>query len=547
METARALGAYYTPARLAEPLCRWALRGPSDAVFDPSCGEGAFLTSAVDRLLELGAEPRRLSDQIAGVDLDARALARARGALVSRHPGLRWGRLSQDDFFLFAQEHLGRASFDAVVGNPPFLRTQGRSAAAKRRALRVAHLSGAALTADASAWAPFTAAACGFVRPGGRLAMVVPREALFVNYARPLLRMLERRFAAVHLVALGEHWFEGALVKVALLLGEGNGPGALRLHEARELARIEDLVEAAPVSVPARPWVWERIPADCRSAAADALESPDLASLTEPADVSIGVVTGERDFFLMTADRARERGIPAEFLVPALSRPSHLTGSTVDARDLDALERAGEACRLLAVPSDYAGGCAALDAYLAEGAARGIDRNYKCQTRKPWYSVRRLLEPPHALLGYLVKWRPRLAANRAGANSTNNLHRLRLKGPWDRHAEILAAASLNAATLLSVELLGRVAAGGVLKIEPGDAPRIRILRPDALLRAPRARERAREIDRALREGRDWDAYAMADDWAARAAGWRPRDLARLRRAQLELRDRRLKPGMQASG
>ncbi len=550
METARSLGAYYTPAGLAEPVCRWAVRDRSDTVLDPACGEGAFLTAAAARLIDLGAEPRRLPDQISGVDLDARALARARGALLSRHPGFRWARISQDDFFLFAQENIGRVAFDAVVGNPPFLRTQGRASGAKRRALRVAHLLGAALTADASSWAPFAAAACGFVRPGGRLAMIVPREALFVNYARPLLGMLERRFAAVHLVALGEEWFDGALVKVALMLCEGHGPGALRLHEVRALGRIEDLVSESPLPVPARPWVWERIPRECRAAASRMLESPDLVPLTELAELSIGVVTGDRDFFTMTAAEASSRGIPNRFLVPAVSRPSQLAGCVLETSDLDGLEAAGEACHLLAVPPDYAGGCGPLDAYLAEGTSRGIDRNYKCRTRRPWYSVRRMMEAPDALLGYLVKWRPRLAADRAGAHSTNNIHRLWFRGPWERHADVLAAASLSAATMLSVELVGRIAAGGVLKIEPGDAHRIRLPRPEALLRARRPAELARAVDRALREGRDRDAYAIADELASRSLGWRARDLARLRRAQLELRDRRLKrdrPGAQAVG
>ena len=90
MNAARALGSYYTPAALAEPLTRWAVRAASDSVLDPSCGDGAFLTQAVDRLLSLGADPRRLPDQVAGVELDPRALARANGALLSRHPGLRW-------------------------------------------------------------------------------------------------------------------------------------------------------------------------------------------------------------------------------------------------------------------------------------------------------------------------------------------------------------------------------------------------------------------------------------------------------------------------
>ncbi len=542
METARALGAYYTPVELSDPVSRWAIREPGDTVLDPASGEGSFLVRAVEHLLHLGAEPRRLSDQIAGVEIDPRALARARGALLSRHPGLRWGRLSQDDFFRFAEENLGKVRFDAVLGNPPYLRTQGRSIEAKRRELRLAFRCGARLPADASAWAPFVAAACGFVKPGGRLAMIVPREALFVNYTRPLLAMLERRFAAVNLIALDHAWFEGALIKVALLLCEGIGPGALRLHEARTLDKIGELIESAPTSTPAPSWVWSRIPAECRPAAARALESRDLAPLTDLAMVSIGVVTGEREFFLLPDARARALRLPRPYLLPSLSRPSQLASTTFTEADLEALERRGDPCRLLAIPTGYTGGCEPLDEYLAEGARRRIDENYKCRTRNPWYSVRRLMDPPHAFLGYLVKWRPRVAANLAGAHTTNNLHRVWFSAPWDRQAPLLAAAGLSAATMLSVELLGRIAAGGVLKIEPGDASRLRWVHPDRLAKVRRSRDRAQAIDRALREGRDGDAYAMADDLARRALGWSEKEIALLRRAQMELRDARLKPG-----
>ena len=541
MEAARALGAYYTPALLATPLCRWAVRQAGDTLLDPSCGEGAFLTHGVDRLLELGAEPRRLSDQVAGVELNARALARARGALLSRHPALRWGRLAQDDFFLFVEENLGHVQFDVVLGNPPFLRTQGRTEASKRRALRAAHACGAALSADASAWAPFVAASAAFVKPGGRLAMLVPREALFVNYTKPLLTMLEKRFASVNLIALDEYWFDGALVKVAMLLCEGVGPGVLRLHEARTLDGLEAIIDAAPTAVPAPSWVWSRIPADCHEAASRALESKDLAPLTETADVSIGIVTGERDFFLLPETQVRDLAIPREHVSRALSRPSQLTGTTFTRADVSALDAAGEATQLLTIAGDYAGGCPSLDGYLAQGIGQGIDQNYKCRTRKPWFSMKRVLDPPHAFLGYLVKWRHRLAANAAEVNSTNNLHRVWFESPWDQYAEVIAAASMNAATMLSVELLGRIAAAGVLKIEPGDASKIRMIRPERLVKVKGARDRAAAIDKALREGRDLDAFAMADDLASRATGWRPRDIARLRRAQLELRDQRLKP------
>jgi len=541
VEAARALGAYYTPAVLAEPLARWAVRNPSDTVFDPSCGEGAFLTCGVDRLLALGAAPRALSDQIAGVEVDMKALVRARGALLSHHPALRWGRLVQDDFFLFAREHLGKLAFDAVVGNPPYIRTQGRSDSAKRRALDVARSCGAELTADASAWAPFVAAATGFVKPGGRLAMVVPREALFTNYTRPLLSMLERRFASVNLIALDEYLFEGAMVKVALLLAEGLGPGVLRLHETRDVANLDRLIEAAPAPVSASSWVWARIPAESRPAATRALETPELAPLTDLGELRIGVVTGEKDYFLLPEAKARDLGIPKKYLQTALSTPSQIAGASFTTGDAAALESSDQPCRLLSLPLDYAGGCPSLDAYLAEGQAQGLHQNYKCRTRKPWYSVRRQLPPPDLLLGYLVKRRPRLAANPAGVHTTNNLHRVYLKKPWVGSSALLAAASLNAATMLTVELLGRIGAAGVLKIEPGDASKVRLLHPDALAAAPGAAGSARAIDAALREGRDDDAFAIADDLASRALRWNPREMSKLRRAQVALRDARLKP------
>jgi hypothetical protein len=155
--------------------------------------------------------------------------------------------------------------------------------------------------------------------------------------------------------------------------------------------------------------------------------------------------------------------------------------------------------------------------------------------------VRRQLPPPDALLGYLVKRRPRLAANGAGVHSTNNLHRVYLKKPWNATAALTTAAAMNAATMLTIELLGRVAAAGVLKIEPGDASKIRLIHPDALARVNGAEKSAAAIDVALREERDADAFAIADDLASKALGWNPRDMAKLRRAQAALRDARLRP------
>lgn len=516
------LGAYYTPQPLASILVRWAVRRPGDRVFDPACGEGAFLSETVSRLLDLGTSLRKLPDQIAGVELDPPALARAQAALRSRHPVLRWGRLAEGDFFAFASQNLGRVSFDAVVGNPPFIRTQGRDVVEKRFGLSIAKRAGVELSADASSWASFVACATGFVRPGGRLAMVIPREALFVQYGRPLLRFLEERFESTHLVALDDFHFD-ALQKVALLLCEGHGPGVLRLHETRSLRDL-DLERLPP---PVHSFVAARIPEECREAVERALASPALVPMTEVAAVRIGIVTGRKDFFLVPPANP---SIPRRFLTQIVSKPQRLFGCLLKKEDF----RGNTEPLLLTVPPEYEGDCEPLDEHLREGERSGVAALYKCRTRKPWYAVRRVGIPPDAFLGYLVKWRIRCAANLAGVNSTNNVHRLYFRE--SRKAEVgpIVASWTNAVTALSTELLGRVYAGGVLKIEPGDASRILVPDPTALRYVP-----VDQIDRALRSGDEIGAWELADRLACRALRLDATTLTRVRQAYLALREARV--------
>ena len=48
-------GGYYTPAALADYLCRWAIRNRSDRVLEPSCGDGSFVSAAAPLLGDDGS------------------------------------------------------------------------------------------------------------------------------------------------------------------------------------------------------------------------------------------------------------------------------------------------------------------------------------------------------------------------------------------------------------------------------------------------------------------------------------------------------------
>ena len=115
---AKAFGAFYTGAVVAEFLVRWAVRGPNDTVIDPSFGGGVFLRAAAAQLDKLGGTSK---GQVYGVELDEEVYARVFRELKGVSPG----NLIRSDFFTVEPTLLPK--LDAVVGNPPFIRYQSFS------------------------------------------------------------------------------------------------------------------------------------------------------------------------------------------------------------------------------------------------------------------------------------------------------------------------------------------------------------------------------------------------------------------------------------
>lgn len=107
----------------------------------------------------------------------ARDLLQAEGASAS---------IQVSDFFAVEPTE----SYDAVVGNPPYVLYQDFSGEARARSRLAALRAGVPLTNLASSWAAFTVHASLFLKPGGRLALVLPGELLTVNYAAGIRRLL---------------------------------------------------------------------------------------------------------------------------------------------------------------------------------------------------------------------------------------------------------------------------------------------------------------------------------------------------------------------
>ena len=501
--TRKARGAFFTPPEITRYLTNWAIRSAGDAVFEPAAGEAAFLVDAVRRLTELGAT----APEVDGVELHPASAKTARKR-VAACGGT--ARVRTTDFFTVEPS----PAYTAVIGNPPYIRYQDFRGMARAQSRRAALQAGVTLSALASSWAAFTVHAALFLRPGGRMALVLPAELLSVNYAAPVRKFLFDRFSRVELVMFDEQVFPEAEADVVLLLADGfdEGPsGHAVIHRARNARSLtSELVQRSwSPADPADKWVSGLI----GTPAVDALQTLRRAGLFTPleqwGDTTLGIVTGNNGFFALSPARVTELGLRPSDLLP-LSPPgsAHLRGLTFTAEHSRALGEQGKAIHLFR-PSVRPSSAA--QRYVDAGHAAGVHLAYKCQVRTPWYRVP-LVPPADLLLTCMNADTPRLVTNRAKAHHLNSVHGVYLTDESRTLGrDLLALAALNSVTVLHAEIVGRSYGGGILKIEPREADRWLVPSPALVeTRAPQLRAVRRRVSSLLAHGALLDAVDTVD-------------------------------------
>lgn len=536
-ELRKARGAFFTPPAVARFIVDWAVSSPADAVLEPSCGEAVFLHEA-------GREGHQ--GPLVGVELhEASAAAserslRAQGIDVTIHSG---------DFF----DHEPDGSYNAVIGNPPYVRYQGFSGEARARARRAALRAGVSLTGLASSWAAFTVHSALFLRRGGRLGLVLPAELLTVNYAAEVRRFLMQHFSRVRLVLFVERVFPGVLEEVVLLLAEDfnadgtTGTDHCDVYQVQNPAALLDSSEPTKwvPSTPSAKWTASMVPAQALTSYAELTGSPGFCVLQEWGETSLGMVTGNNKYFCLSPERAAELGLSASELVP-LSPPGsrHLRRLSFTRTARDALGQAGSSTLLFrptGTPSRAA------RAYIRAGEKTGVQEAYKCRVRSPWWRVPDVA-PADLLLTYMNSLTPQLSTNRVGVRHLNSVHGVYLKQNVGRlGSDLLPLAALNSVTLLGAETVGRAYGGGMLKMEPREADQWPMPSAELVLRCRSDLASLRpRVKGLLDAGRLLEASALVDDVLLRPLNVSAVEVEAIRNARAELAARRTARGKDAT-
>lgn len=469
-------GGYYTPQLIADFLAQWAIQSPEATVLEPSCGDGNLLLSAAETLKSKGARPSEIAKNIHGIEIDKGEAQKAAARLLERGIQSDNSLIEVGDFFNYCKNHLNdKRLFDAVIGNPPFIRYQHFLEEHRQPAFELMARVGLKSNRLTNAWVPFLLASSLLLNKRGRLAMVIPAELLQVKYAASLRRFISDYYSRVTLITFRTLVFNDIQQEVVLLLGErGEGKDAgirtIELDDVTDLSSYDHAEvgreEVKPMDHSTEKWTQYFLHTQDIELLRKVKEHPELTYSDKVIDVDVGVVTGLNKFFVLSKGQAQEEGL-APYTQRIVGRSGHLKGVIFSEADWIANTEKQFPSYLLMPPNVAFDDLPELiKAYVLKGEGEGVNKGYKCSIRNRWYIVPSVWTPDAFMLRQVHAY-PKIILNQAGATCTDTIHRVKFLNGKDGHT--VAAAFLNSLTFAFAEVVGRSYGGGVLELEPNEA------------------------------------------------------------------------------
>lgn len=454
-------GGYYTPLKVATFLSQW-ITEPFDAatVLEPSVGDGVFLEALSEIKSQINVTAVELLDEEVNK-------ARKKVEKDSRFSVI------QGDFYEYYKEK-NEVKYDAVVGNPPYIRYQFLTEEQRAEQSDILRNNGMKPNKLTNAWMAFTIASIEMLRENGRIGFVLPTDLLQVSYAKQLRYFLLEQLKSLTLITFKHGVFEGIQQDVVLLLGENKGKSTIN-HELRiiNLDNVNELNKNI-LNVPfeeisaykSDKWTKFFLSREQRDFYENTINDDSVTSFNKYIKGEIGITTGNNSFFVINNDTANEYAL-SEYSLPILGRSVETKGIMYKEEDIERNIESGKNIWLLnfnnKVLSDGA------RRYIEYGEKMGENIGYKLGLRNKWYEVPSIWKPQAFMLRRIGEY-PKLVINDVEATSTDTFHRLLF---YDKDLrEQIVFLLYSSPALLSFELEGRVFGGGALEILPGDLSNI---------------------------------------------------------------------------
>jgi adenine-specific DNA-methyltransferase len=467
-------GAYYTDPEIAAFLLRWVLNIHPKSILEPSCGDGVFLRS----LSILNSNGLK---SVKGFEIEPGEVEKSKLAA---------GGLKNVDVEILSRDFLGWSLakllnpplFDAVVGNPPFIRYQYLDSDLQGISEKIFKFFQLPFTKHTNAWVPFVILSLALLRPGGRLAMVVPSELLHVLHAASLRTFLTKVCSRVLIFDPQELWFEETLQGAILLLAEKKttedehfqGIGIVPTRSKAFLSEDPEEYFAKATytngdTVKGK-WMLALLTKSEREVLSKAKNHPGIYRFNDIAEVAVGIVTGANKFFLVPDSIVNQYSLQ-NWAHSMFGRSEHVPGVIYDESTVERNKRLGMPTNFIWFSNEQIEELPdSVKEYIHLGELQNIHTRYKCRIREPWYSVPSVYATSLGMLKRSHDF-PRLIFNKVQAYTTDTAYRVRLK-KFDESSIVFSF--INSLTALTAELEGRHYGGGVLELVPSEIRKLLI-------------------------------------------------------------------------
>jgi len=518
------MGEYYTPPAICELITQLTIDDGNAEILDPACGSGGFLVSAYNRKKELLPEEKggheHILSQVQGIDINRfpAHLSAINLSIQDLSSHTEQVNVEVSDFFDITPDTLrfGRVragaggsewengtdesaigGFDAVVGNPPYIRYQNIGDKDKVRS-HLDSVDADYLSGFSDIYCYFITHATQFLKDGGRLGFITSDRWLSSQYGEDLQEFLLDNYKIDALIRFASQTFEDALIGTTILILEKceeeweRDENRVNFVKVKQRMDLDDLATEVEGDFDSDKLVVTdeyRLLATTQAALRenpkwslyynappvyfDLLHGEDICELQDVADLHLGKKVGGNDYFYHRTEEWEELGLD-EYSSPAIKASGQINKirfddqaakewGVLDVRNLvkEALDDGHEFgdTKLEHVKGWLEeNGHDTLLEYVSMGEEEGHQHHDRCKRRDVWFDIDDIekYRPPLAMPEFL--WtQHRVVWNEADAFVDYQFHCI---NPDEEIDERLLSGILNSnIAWMTRELEGREASG----------------------------------------------------------------------------------------
>ena len=476
------LGQFFTPYSVACFMGQWLTEIPTaePQVLDPCAGLGVFERALCSTDPDFAAKARfTLWEKDEGLAQDLSGICKRLAIHYS---------VSGKDF---VNEHDWSAAYDAIIANPPYYKHHYVQNKEDVRAVISSNV-GAPFSVQTNIYCWFLIKALALLKPGGRLAFIIPTEFLNANYGRGVKKYLLETGSLRHIISVcyKSKTFDDAITTACVLLAEkGVEPASgIRFYRADshdQLGKLSrflagtDFIEYESSDLDIERKWRSYFPGN----KAIDKKSSHLVPLSTYGRFSRGIATGANEYFAIRPSTAEKYGLPQVCLIPCLSKARQAPGKIFTEQEFEALLKADKPVYLFdgeAITSQ------AVDRYIGLGEEAGYQHRYLTKMRNPWYALEK--RPACKIwVGVFGRAGVRFVWNESGCISLTCFHVFQPGSAGEAYLPFLFLYLNSSTGRTFLELEKREYGDGLEKYEPNDinkalAPDFDLLDQDKLER-----------------------------------------------------------------